>query len=633
MTNIKKLNPHIANQIAAGEVVERPASVVKELVENAIDAGATSITIEIENGGLSSILVADNGAGIPPEECELAFERHATSKISSQDDLFNINTLGFRGEALASIAAVSQVELKSRRENEALGMRIRIEGGERTVLEPVSCTKGSTLTVNNLFYNVPARRKFLKSERTEAAHIGDYILRMILARPDICFHYSNNAKTVYRSTGDGKLKNAIYSVYGKDVLPHLKKADFDDGYLKIEGYVGAVELARPNRTQQSFFVNGRYIQSPALSVALSRAYEQHLMSKRFPFAILMLTISNAELDVNVHPTKMEVRFAQEGRVFQAMTIACSRALGGVSIPKMSWPQNEAHSPTPPAASKAAQAQQQPLLKSTLPKLQAENLSSERPTFYDPTLSDNVPVKEQAYPGTIPHFHVPPLAPVQAVPILPEPTRTKQETGPEIKKIPEQIQTDFGASPITIIGQAFGVYWFVQQKENLFVIDQHAAHERRLYETMMAEDYQPASQALLVPETMQLTPTEYANALEYLAELNALGFDAVPLDKNALRIFAVPLLLAKSSVQNLLRDVLDLMDKQACSAEKQYRREAIVQSACKHAIKAGDIISEQEIADLLEYFNASGAPLTCPHGRPVLIKMDRKELEKLFKRIV
>lgn len=303
MARIRVLAPHVANQIAAGEVVERPASVVKELVENALDAGAQHITIEIENGGTDLIRVSDDGQGIPQEDCRTAFLRHATSKIAAADDLTHITTLGFRGEALASIASVSEVTLRTRTAGEEQGTLLRVAHGEVLEEAPCACVQGTTLEVRGLFANVPARLKFLKSIRTETGYVSDYVSRMIMAVPSVSFHLLNNGRTVYQSYGDGQLKNALLCVYGASVLSNLREVAFDDGYLSIAGFAGTEALARPNRLQQSFFLNGRYIRSYALSAALQRAYDTRLMTGRFPFAVLALRIAGGEVDVNVHPDK------------------------------------------------------------------------------------------------------------------------------------------------------------------------------------------------------------------------------------------------------------------------------------------------------------------------------------------
>ena len=327
MQKIQVLSQQIANQIAAGEVVERPASIVKELVENAIDAGATTITVEIQEGGISYLRVTDNGAGIEADQVPVAFLRHATSKIASAADLDQIQTLGFRGEALASIAAVSKVSLTTRTQQAESGTNIVIHGGEVRSCQPAACAGGTSIEVEDVFYNVPARRKFLKSQRAEAAAIGDLLSRIILAKPHISFRFLNSGKQVYQSAGDGQLKHAIHCVYGSEVLANLRPVSYRYGQLEVSGFVGTEQLARPNRLHQSLFVNGRYIRSQRISFAVQRAFETRLMSGKFPFYVLDLCIPWEAVDVNVHPQKLEVRFRDEEQVFRAVTVATRMALG------------------------------------------------------------------------------------------------------------------------------------------------------------------------------------------------------------------------------------------------------------------------------------------------------------------
>ena len=631
MNRITVLQPHIANQIAAGEVVERPASVVKELVENAIDAGANAITVEIRNGGIEYIRVTDNGAGIPADDCILAFERHATSKISEQEDLTHIETLGFRGEALASIAAVAQTELTTRPALQETGMRVRIEGGELKFSQPAGCPEGATLEVENLFFNVPARRKFLKNARTEGSYIGEFLSRVILARPDISFRFINGGKPVYQSAGDGDLKNAIYCVYGAEVLPHIREIQNDDGYLWLTGYLGTAELTRPNRSQQSFFLNGRYIRSNLLANAMQTAYDTRLMGGRFPFAVLNITISSREVDVNVHPAKLEVRFAQESRVAAAVTNACRQALGQMEIPRIRFGESS-HGAAQPVQTGSRQHSMQVITQrkaysnaksasvgqSAELSAQEEMLSSAQ-SIFTPVLMDETPgsmrVKESMF--EIPHFRVSPT-----------------EKSLEREEMPNPVtQQQFSSAPFAVIGQAFSSYWIIQQGENLFFIDQHAAHERKLYERYMSQIQENASQSLLEGELMQLTHAEHESLLRSEELLRSIGFDIETFGATSVRVLAVPAVFAGASVGAILRGALEVLSKQGRATTQELRRETVIQAACKHAVKAGDPLQKEEIEELLRAFSEEGMPMTCPHGRPVMILMSKKELEKLFKRIV
>lgn len=631
MSRITVLQPHIANQIAAGEVVERPASVVKELVENAIDAGATAVTVEIRNGGMEYIRVTDNGEGIPADDCLVAFERHATSKISEQEDLTHIETLGFRGEALASIAAVAQTELTTRPSLQETGMRVRIEGGECKFNQPTGCPEGTTMEVSNLFFNVPARRKFLKSARTEGAYVGEYLSRMILARPDISFRFMNGGKQIYQSAGDTELKNAIYCIYGAEVLPHIREVLYDDGYLRLTGYLGNAELARPNRSQQSFFLNGRYIRSSLLSNALQAAYDTRLMGGRFPFAVINIFLSSREVDVNVHPTKLEVRFAQDSRVGEAVTSASRKALGQIEIPQVHFSTptlreasqqakteitHSLYQNKTPLETKVSVRQSETGQSADIPALEkAKSVSSE----FAPVLMNepvgSLRVKEAVF--EIPHFRVSPAEKVE-------------EQGEILLPV---TQEQFSSAPYTIIGQAFSSYWIVQQGENLFFIDQHAAHERKLYERYMSQIQENASQTLLGGELLQLTHAEHEVMLRNEELLQSLGFEIEMFGATSVRVLAVPVVFAGASVGAILRGALEVLSKQGRATTQELRRETVIQAACKHAVKAGDPLQKEEIEGLLHAFSDTGMPMTCPHGRPVMILMNKKELEKLFKRIV
>ncbi|NLB61313.1 MAG: DNA mismatch repair endonuclease MutL, partial [Clostridiales bacterium] len=342
MSDIIVLDKLISNKIAAGEVVERPASVIKELVENSIDAKSTAIAIEIVDGGITYMRVADNGTGMDEEDAKTAFLRHATSKLKSENDLFAISSLGFRGEALASIAAVSKVSLKTHKEKAEYGTAVNIVGGVTESVLPCGCPAGTTIEVIDLFYNVPARLKFLKAARTEASYIIDYVARMILARPDISFKLTSNGKVVYHSRGDSNLKNAIYSVHGEEYMPHLKQVSYSDGELRIKGFVGTEQISRSTRQHQSVFVNGRYIRSGLVSQAVSDAYDTRIMTGRFPFCVLSISIDYSEVDVNVHPNKMEVRFRDELRISSAVTVAAKQALGVSQAPSYFVSQPEKH---------------------------------------------------------------------------------------------------------------------------------------------------------------------------------------------------------------------------------------------------------------------------------------------------
>lgn len=613
MPKIHVLSPHIANQIAAGEVVERPSSIVKELVENAVDAKADAITIEIENGGIDRIRVSDNGRGILSEDCETAFLRHATSKITCANDLAHIATLGFRGEALASIAAVAHVKMATRTQEEELGDALVYEGGSLKEHKRAAGVPGTSIEVTNLFFNVPARLKFLKSARSESGAIGDYVAKAILSLPNVAFTLINNAKTVYRSAGDGSLENALVAVYGVDIVPHLCPVAFDDGYLKIDGFVGTPELSRPNRMGQSFFLNGRIIRSNALSAAVSRAFDTRLLIGRYPFAALAMQIALAEVDVNVHPSKLEVRFVEESRVTRSVCVACSEALIRSYVPEVQLHGNcMESSETATMEDPAADAFSTSHVAARLPS--AVELRTGDPFAYG--------VRE-----SVERTHVSAFQPATL-----HGTSADAMEADFVKNAQDDLFTYATAQaapfsqPFTVIGVAFQTYWFVQQGEALYCIDQHAAHERLLFDQLSAQRTAIVSQALLMPEQLTLLPSDYALYLSRKSELEEFGylFGELPSGETGVILAAVPQLNGQALKSAFLLDVLH---------EHDLTKGKLMQKACKHAIKAGEPITHAELETLLKMLADTGALLTCPHGRPVAVRLSKLDFEKMFQRVL
>lgn len=601
MPKVHVLPPRIANQIAAGEVVERPSSVVKELVENAIDAGATAVTIEIENGGLDSIRIIDNGSGISDDDCETAFLRHATSKISNANDLFGIRSLGFRGEALASIAAVSKVTLQTQTEEDELGTLIRYEGGDLIEHKRTAGTRGTSIEVKNLFYNVPARLKFVKSARAESAAIGDYIARLILSVPQIAVHYVSGGKTVYRSSGNGNAKDALLSVYGISVERQICPVTFDDGYLKITGFVGVPELARANRSGQTLLLNGRIIRSNQLSNALSRAFDTRMLIGRFPFAVLYLNIAYAEVDVNVHPAKLEVRFTDEQRVTRSVVVACSEALIRSYIPTIESRRDEPVEHETPIFS----------TQDDIPKVDLRT----------PVQQPSSSLRESGYtsmPPRVPTFRMPSREPEE---------RTRPE--PIFLTKPMDAMQD----PYHVIGCAFDTYWYVQQGDSVYCIDQHAAHERLLYDALMARTAAIVSQTLFLPEDVRLLPSESDVFFTNKVELEHFGFVFSDAGETSVTLLAVPQINGSALKGAFLHDVLEFVSGSEEARPNDWFRDAIAQAACKHAVKAGERLSHDEIKRLLEQLREQDALLTCPHGRPVAVRFTKTDIEKMFKRVL
>ena len=643
---IKVLPPALANQIAAGEVVERPASVVKELVENALDAGATAITVDITDGGLSSIRVTDNGGGIQPEDCPTAFLRHATSKISTQEDLAAIGTLGFRGEALASIGAVSLVTLTTRVPGGEWGTRIVFDNGKLTVNEACSCVFGTTIQVDNLFAKVPARLKFMRSARSEAGYIGDFMARAILGRPDIAFRFLSNGKCVYETYGDGQLKNAVFCVYGAEITDRLLPVLLDNGYVRVEGFVGNQEISRPNRSMETLFVNGRYIKSIGLFAAIQKAYDTRMMAGRYPFALLNITIAKEEVDVNVHPAKTEIRFVDQPRVEYAVTAACAQALRQPVIPRVQLPEQPKPKVIEPEQKKEPIAEAKP---------EAEGKTFSPHMTYDQLKQPEKPVKsyveeykkqvvvpprsvlkesgfEYAY-NTFPkketvETDAPKKTGVEVYAVI---GNRKPEPAPTPKKAEQDaLPLDFA---VNIIGCAFNTYWIIQHGDDLYLIDQHAAHERRLYEEFNGREVAAASQELLIPQLLTLQPREFELVEEWQSELEELGYRFERVGALSLNLIAVPVLNGTIFDGESLHQAINAIGEAGKGAKKALVREKLIYASCKHAVKGGEPLHKEEIVSLLKTYVEQGIPLTCPHGRPVVARLSKRDMEKMFKRVL
>ena len=646
MKRINVLAPNIANKIAAGEVVERPASVVKELIENSIDAGSNAITVEIMNGGISYIRITDNGSGIDENDVETAFLRHATSKLSAADDLSHIETLGFRGEALASIAAVSKVKMRTRTQAAEYGTMICIEGGVVTAKEPSGCPCGTTIEVSELFFNVPARLKFLKSPRSEAALIGDYVMRLILSNPSVSIRFINNGKTIYQSAGDGSLENAVFCVYGTEVTANLFPVNYDDGYLKLTGYVGSESLARNSRSQQSLFVNHRYIKSATVSYSVQRAFDTRLMHGKFPFFILDMLVSSYEIDVNVHPNKLEIRFKDDQRIGNSVLRAVNAAIDYLPFDNASGaePVLKSEAPKPEKLYSLFENKHDGDNKSFELSRESAFNSGDKSTYvvYSNDKDTNVPfipdntdsvsrvVLHDRGNSSMPAFNFPSVQEISdpgSIPVFS--ANNDKKRSPEISK-PEQIL--LCDSPYTVIGAAFDTYIIVQQQDNLFLIDQHAAHERMLYEKLIKDELRFDSQILLVPERITLDPVQYEILCENLERFTELGFSVQPLNGTMIRIDAVPSMVS-SNAAGFISDAVSVIADAGSVSELDLVRSKLIQTACKKALKAGDRLEKEEIYEIIEAYKNGATPMTCPHGRPVIISITKTDLQKRFKRIV
>jgi len=624
MKSIIQLDQSLINKIAAGEVVERPLSIVKELTENAIDAGSTVITVEIADGGLTLVRVTDNGGGILKDDLELAFSRHATSKIASLDDLFHVETLGFRGEALSSIAAVSQVEMITKTPQSVMGTRVEIHGGQVLSVRDIGCANGTTVVVANLFYNTPARRKFLKNPATEAGYISDCLQRLALGNPSLTLRYINNGKIVFQSSGNGDLKTAVLNIYGREVATKLINADAKVDEMHLHGVIGKPEIARGNRGHGSFFINGRYIQSRLLTNAIESAMRTMLPHGKFPLFALNLDLPFNMLDVNVHPTKMDVRFADEDGVFAFVEDVVREALSEHNLIP-----TERRKPI--VRPKAPEVQQLSILEMP-PSLEADDFVLEMPpsgsqsTILD-TISDIAQdIMAQAQDNEKDFQMTDDFAVLMQSKAISAKETARAFPDAEPSKSPYKIFTDY-----VIHGLIFNTYWLVSQNESLYLIDQHAAHERALYEKFLvrAREKSVDSQQLLISIPLHLTPREKQTLQDNRDLFRQFGFEI----SEEYEIIAVPLLMSGPLRAEFFTDLLDKIDQTGFSKKSAYdhKTELIAMAACKAAVKGGDGITEPEahalIAQLMELEN----PFTCPHGRPTIIEITRKELERRFKR--
>ncbi len=643
--HIRQLPPEVIGQIAAGEVVERPAAAIKELVENSMDAGATAITVDIREGGMASFRVTDNGSGIRPEEIRLAFARHATSKIAAAQDLYGVRSLGFRGEALASIAAVSKVTCVSRTRGADSGVSLQNNGGEITDLRDAACPEGTAFTVKELFYNAPVRRKFLKKPAFETAAVSEVMARMILSHPEISFRFVADGKPVYFSAGDGKLESAVMSVYGMETLKLLTRIEGNMNGVLLSGFVGVGDAARGNRAHQHFFLNGRAMKSQALSAALESACRQRVTVGRFPMCILHLTMPFEAADVNVHPNKWEVRFQDEKAVRQAVETIIFDALEKTNEAPVIPPMFLNTDQNTPAPAKVTVTQPEPPKPPEAPAPKAETPAMPEklqkrmaaftedgsvpvpfkplpPKEENPVLRTYAPIRR---PGGALHDSGTAVLPPRPTP-PPPPVKTEQTEQPEVAARFEQV-------PLRLIGVAFNTYILLEYGDQLILCDQHAAHERLLYERFMRETASaPASQALLLPIAVSLSKAEYAVYLENREVLEQAGFDLTPFGEDTLQLRGVPIVLGQpQAAQNCLMEALDTLVS-GSTAPVADRTSRVIQMACKHAVKGGEKVPMDGILQLIRDILEQRVTPTCPHGRPLMVQLTHTELDKRFRRI-
>lgn len=605
------------DKIAAGEVVERPASVVKELVENAIDAGADAITVEIKDGGKSYIRITDNGCGIPEEELPVAFLRHSTSKLRNASELSDIHTLGFRGEALSSISAVSRVEMITKPQTELMGVRYVVEGSQEVSMDKIGAPDGTTIMVYQLFFNTPARKKFLKSDMTEASYISELMERLALSHPDVSFLFISNKKEKIHTSGNGNLMDTIYQIYGRQIASNLLAVEKETDLLMVSGFIGNSNVARGNRSLENFYINGRYIKSPLLSKAVEEGYVGYLMQHQYPFCVLQITTKEAAVDVNVHPTKQEVRFDDEIAIADIFkTLVFERLHQREDIAEVTLDEEiekEKEQSKPVAEERTPEPFEKARLQQMREKI-TKQIHADTPyerkyqEFYQKRESDT-------------NAHAP-----------------KQELL-ETSKPATYEQTSFltreARAKHHIIGQVFDTYWLIEHDNKLYIIDQHAAHEKVLYERMMKQlkNKEMTTQYVSPPIILSLTRAEQ-DILERFADVFAeLGYVISPFGGNEFAIEGVPGNLFSFDVKTFFMELLASCDSLKGNDGHDMILEKIASMSCKAAIKGNNQLSRPEIEALLEELLSLENPYHCPHGRPTIIAMTKYELEKKFKRIV
>ena len=681
MGKIAVLDQQTIDKIAAGEVVERPASVVKELVENAIDAGATQITVEIKEGGIGYIRITDNGSGMEKDDIPVAFLRHSTSKIRSADDLLGVSSLGFRGEALSSISAVAMVELITKTKENELGSRCCIEGGVQKSLEEIGAPDGTTFIIRNLFYNTPARKKFLKSEMSEASAIHELMTHLAMSHPEVGFKVLIGGQMRIQTSGNGNLKDVIYHLYGRDVAMRLIEVDREEGPLHVRGFLGKPEISRGNRNYENYFVNGRYVKSKIIAKGIEDGYKTFMMQHRYPFVCLDIHMDGKMLDVNVHPTKMELRFSNQNLVYDLLERMTKDALSGRElIPEVTLDEPKKQVVMPEKAPQQVppvQTLREPESTYQVQKPAAVPTASvERTIPSDQKPEQKVPLEKM---WTTPEPQKEPVKPQNKnleyfmeqmrkrveerykAPEAPAPTEQRETTETAQSTVPEQSAT-VPETPVeekppqkpeqldlfdgkllskeaavhhVIIGQLFDTYWLVQFGEKLYIIDQHAAHEKVLYERLMKDlrNRTFQSQMLSPPIILNLSMQEEELFLKYRSCFTEMGFEIEEFGEKAYAVRAVPANLPGVARREILMELLDSLSDITGNGNSESLMDKVASMSCKAAVKGNHQMSAMEAKALIDELLSLENPYNCPHGRPTIISMSKYELEKKFKRIV
>lgn len=673
MAEIHVLDDNTIDKIAAGEVVERPSSVVKELVENAMDAGATAITVEIKEGGIEFIRVTDNGGGIERTQVRNAFLRHATSKISQVTDLQTLQSLGFRGEALSSIAAVSKVEIVTKTSGDMTGIRYCLEGGRETEFEEVGAPDGTTFIVRNLFFNTPVRRKFLKTAMTEGSYITDLLEHLALSKPEISFKYVLNGQTKFFTNGDGDLKAIIYRIFGRDIANEMMPFQIVDQELVLEGFLGKPTINRANRNFENYFVNGRFVKSKILSKAIEEGYQSYLMQHRYPFCVIHITVPTGDVDVNVHPTKMEVRFSNQNSVYRMISQNISEFLATQEmIPEADLGIDEKKTDNKPEKIEAPEPFEKTRMQEQLLREESSyNHAGGKATKHEEVgqflFNNKVAYNREETKKELPEpkedvfFEDNREQPVkqEVTPIVEktsllqkilggekEPDRSSTgiikakehiiiEKPEQLNFFDEKILTREAKEEYRIIGQVFETYWIIEYRDKLLIIDQHAAHEKVKYEQILkkVENHEILSQTLTPPIIISVTPKEADIIHQYNTYFEELGFQIEDFGMNAYAIRGIPYDLFGYEVKELFETILTEMSENPVRGVPQIIREKIASMACKAAVKGNNFMTYEEADTLIEQLLSLENPYNCPHGRPTIVTMSKYEMEKKFKRIV
>ncbi len=652
MAFINELDKNTIDQIAAGEVVERPASVVKELVENAIDSGATAVTVEIKGGGIDMIRVTDNGSGIEKSQIRKAFKRHATSKLKSIDDLYSIHSLGFRGEALSSISSVAQVDLITKTRDELVGTRYCINGGEEAAFEEIGAPDGTTLIIRNLFYNTPARKKFLKTPQTEGSYIGDVMEHMALDNPTISFHYINNKDDKFSTSGNGDLKEIIYRIYGRDISVSILPIRVEEDGMILEGYLGEPAINRSNRNFEIFFVNGRFIKDKVMSKALEEGYKQYLMMHKFPFAILHLRLDPALVDVNVHPAKLEVRFSEQTKIYEFIRANVENTLRNREmIPDALLGEDEDVEEQPVnTASDDAKEQKapEPAPKALSPepfealRLEKHKISQDTPVYARGVKAEPIKIEDSNKSAVWTRIFGDSDGSIAEKNERPSPI-IKHEDAVIVEKVvqmdlfDDKVLSRDNVKEYEILGQIFGTYWIIAFKDKMFLVDQHAAHEKVNYERMMKryKNGEMLSQMVNPPVIVALSSAEEEMFLTYRQYFEKLGFNIENFGGREYAMRAIPIdLFGCESEKDMFIQILDeLTHESGSSRTPDVINYKIASMACKASVKGNTKMTRAEMEALLDELLTLENPYNCPHGRPTIISMSKYEIDKKFKRVV